>query len=191
MCSTRDEPTLIETLPASLVSASWKNYIIAIGSPIALFCLALSIGAGFHTGWQSALLVTLIFWPFGAILVFGTASGLQHNLRTQIPTVELWNDALTVRYGDRTLTARVKECHLHRGHATSMRLTGGVKLYCWLPVILIDFPPFWNSRIGIRHRPRNTVAVGYSSEMQDKWERALLQCSANKSVNGRARRSRS
>jgi hypothetical protein len=179
MSTAHDENRLIETIPTPLVVASWRHYVIVIGTPIALFCCAISIGAWVHSGWQASLILSLIFWPFAAVLVFGTASGLHHNLRTQIPTIELLNDELTVRYGDRMLTAKVKDCHLHRGRATNMRLIGDVKLYCYLPVILIDFPPFWNSLIGIRYRPRNTVAVGYSTEMQDKWERALLQCTAN------------
>ncbi len=178
-----DEPTLTETLPAHLISASWKTYIITVGTPVAVFCLAMSIGAGFHSGWQAALLISVLFWSFGAAIVFGTASVLDHNLRTQIPIVELWNDELVVRYGNRTLTAKVNDCHLHWGHTTSMRLLGGVQLQCWRRVILIDFPPFRNTLIGVRRPPRNVVAVGYSTQMRDKWERALLQCSANKRLN--------
>jgi len=183
LCKTHDEPAVSETLPVSLVDASWRNYIIGVGVPMALFCLAFSIGAWFHSGWTTSLLTSLILWPFGLAFVFGTARVLNHNLRTRIPTVELWNDELVVLYGERKLAAKIKDCHVRRGRAVWMRLVGGVKLYCWCPVILIDLPSYWSSRIGIRLPPRNTVAVGYSTEMQHKSERALLQYTAKEVVN--------
>lgn len=68
---------------------------------------------------------------------------------------------------------------VHLGRAFGMRLVGGVKLYSWLPVILIDFPCYSSLRFGIRRSRLNTVAVGFTLEMQTKWEHALLQCSAN------------
>ena len=167
---------LSETLPASLVDASWRNFIFVIGGPAALFCLSISISAFLHSGWQAALLLSLLFWLWAGLIVFGTASVLHHNLRTQIPTVELHEDELVVRYGERTLAAKVADCHLHQGLATSMRLSGGVKLYCRVPVILIDFPPFSYS-LGLRRPSRNTAAVGFSNKMRDQWERVLRNVS--------------
>lgn len=171
--NSHSEHSLVETVPASLVSSSWKTFCITIGSPTALFCLWITVSAGLLSGWEAALLLSLIFWSWGAFLLIGLTVALHQKLKMQIPTVELRAGVLTVRYGSRMLTAKVTECHLHWGRAHSMKLVGGPKLYSWVPVILIDFPPYWYTLIGLRC-PRNIVAVGYSNEMRDKWEKALL-----------------
>lgn len=90
--------------------------------------------------------------------------------------VELQADAIVVRYGKHKLKASVKDCRVRLGRAGSMRLAGGVVMWSWLPVILIDLPPFWIARLGLRNHPRriNTVAVGYTPESRARWERALL-----------------
>ncbi|GAA4454157.1 hypothetical protein [Novipirellula rosea] len=98
-------------------------------------------------------------------------------LKTHAPTVEFQTDMIAVRYGKYTLKANVKDCHVRQGRASEMRLAGGVVLWSWLPVILIDLPPFWIMRLGLRNHPRriNTVAVGYTTETREAWERALLR----------------
>jgi len=175
----QDDLCLAESLPAPLVIASWRNYVIWIGGPVALFCLAISIGAWLHSGWQTCLLLSVILCGSASLLVFGTAGVLNHNLRKQIPSVKLRNDEISVVYGDRTLAAKVSECQLRRGRAFSMHLVGGVKLYSCLPVILIDFPPRRYPWIGITRPRLNTVAVGYTKKMRNKWELALVECTAN------------
>jgi hypothetical protein len=175
----QDDHYLAESIPAPLVIASWRNYVIWIGGPVALFCLAISIGAWLHSGWQACLLLSVILWGLAALLVFGTAGVLNHNLKKQIPSVKLRHDEISVVYGDRTLAAKVSECHVHRGRAFSMHLVGGVKLYSCLPVILIDFPPRWYPWIGMTRPRLNTVAVGYTNTMRGKWELALVECRAN------------
>ncbi len=175
----QDDHCLAESIPAPLVIASWRNYVSWIGGPAVLFCLAISIGAWLHSGWQACLLLSVILWSWAAFLLFGTAGVLNRNLRKRIPIVKLRNDEISIVYGDRTLAAKVSECQLHRGRAFSMHLVGGVKLYSCLPVILIDFPPRWYPWIGITRPRLNTVAVGYTNKMRDKWELALVQCTAN------------
>lgn len=163
----------METIPPAIVTASWRNYVVWVGGPSAILCLLFSVGAWFHSGWLASLTTSFILWPSATFLVWGTASGVHQKLRTHIPAIQLRNDELNVRYGDRQLKAKIHDCHLRYGRAAHMRLAGGVKLYSMHSVILIDLPPIWNSVMGMRRPVRNTIALGFTVEMRTKWERAF------------------
>ena len=164
-------PSLVERVPASQVSASWKNFAIINGIGVLLLCIAMGL-LGLREGWPMALGMFALFAGCGFPLLVGITFVQHHATKAHLPTVELQADQIVVTYGNRTKTAKVSECHFHLGRAIHVRLIGGGRLHSWLPVILIDLPP--ESFLGpLRLRPKNVVAVGYSDETQQKWEQAL------------------
>ncbi len=182
--TTRD--AIIERFPMELVTRSWWYYVCSIGIPCGVFCFLPFLVAATDTNldgdgpiiWLAAAGLTAMLLSFCALLVFSTASVLHRRLRSNLPSVELRNDMVTLRIGQHTsLSADVSECRIRRGRAYRMRIGAvpwGITMFCWFPVILIDLPPFERTFVGVYYS-RNTVAVGLTTESLLQWERALLQ----------------
>lgn len=170
------DDSLTEALPASVLNASRRNGILLV-VVVALSGFAIELCITLGVSGQLSFSESLIAWPFLAVSGFFVVSLMHRNLKTHAPTVGLHSDMIAVRYGKYTLEAKVKECRIRQGRAGGMRLAGGVVLWSWLPVVLIDLPPFWMKRLGMRRHPRriNTVAVGYTAETREAWECALLR----------------
>ena len=129
-----------------------------------------------------ALGIFALFAGGGFPILLGLILLQHHVAKAHLPTVELRADQIVVTHGHRTITAKVSECHLHRGRAIDLRLIGGGRLHSWRSVILIDLPPHYF--LGpLRLRPKYVVAVGYSGETRKKWEEALIRISKSSASN--------
>ena len=174
-------PSLVERVPESVVSASWKNSMIIHGTGVLLFSILVGLLA-LREGWPMALGIFALFAGGGFPILLGLILLQHHVAKAHLPTVELRADQIVVTHGHRTITAKVSECHLHRGRAIDLRLIGGGRLHSWRSVILIDLPPHYF--LGpLRLRPKYVVAVGYSGETRKKWEEALIRISKSSASN--------
>ncbi|MEM6471542.1 MAG: hypothetical protein AAF802_18420 [Planctomycetota bacterium] len=168
--------SLVETVPAGVVQSSVRTYRrVLVLAVVGFSCLVTStVALDGDIGWQSALIGGLCLLTPGTLFVIGLAAVMRHELGIRIPKVELLEDELVVRYGNRVLNANVKDCRLRRGRASMMRLPGCPKLHCDSSVILIDIPQSaLSTRIPTLWVTRVKVAVGYTDDSRVLWERAL------------------
>lgn len=177
----RPDEVLVEQFPDELVDRSWRNYLLFIGIPCAVFCcfpflIAASLPADGLAHWFAAALVAAMLLAFTSLLVLSTGSDLHRRLRSNLPTVQLHREELTLQCGHATVTADIRQCRVRRGRACSMRICAvpvGITMYCWFPVILIHMPPFERTIAGVYYS-RSVVAVGLDEQSLNRWERALL-----------------
>ena len=182
--TTSESVSIVEETPVWLVASSRRNAakgVVALAGTGCSIHMAVLVPSGSPYSFAHALAIWLAF----ALAGLGIASILHSSLKRQLPRLELRANTIFVRYGRRSLEANINDCHVRRGRAGGMRLAGGVVCFSRHPVILIDLPPWWNSLLAIRRRPRdiNTVAVGYTEAMKAQWERALLQYMTNSDVH--------
>ncbi|MEM1069762.1 MAG: hypothetical protein AAGI63_12755 [Planctomycetota bacterium] len=182
---------IVETLPDSLIRKSFRNHLLVVLLPVAFvflgtfFFVCLDLD---YEPWEALLgslfMVSLLLVPAGAAFA-GISMHLHTRLRNNVPKIELRGEQLTVHYGCDVLSASTRECRIRcRGPIWRMMLVWdnfdprfakkrrGIRLWSWQPVILIELPPFGKTILGAV-ASLNTVAVGYTDEMLERWESAL------------------
>jgi len=172
----QSEPSLVETMPASVVAHSLKAHRITMWATVAgcgVIGVAVGTSVPSESRWLSVIIGGLLFGGPAALIAFAFNAVMRHEFTARIPTAELRDNELTLRYGKRVVRANVMQCRLWRGRACRMRLPGCPKLHCYTQAILIDFPRirYPDNSFGLSTRLR--LAVGYTDEMRDKWERSL------------------
>lgn len=168
--------SLVETVPTPVVQSALRDLRWRLIWTYLAFCciLTLLVARDAEVGWRSAIVVGIGLFILGTFMSMGLVAVMRHELGIRIPTVELRQDELTVRYGKRELNANVKDCRLRRGRAYMMHLPGCPRLNCSQSVILLDFPRATVSkRMSLLWGSKVRVAVGYTDEMLSDWEQAL------------------
>lgn len=160
-----EEDEFAESIPIELVNASFKNYVVWFSLPITVLCILWGAIAG-------TIIPLLVFWPIGILIVLAVGTSSHFALKNQIPTVSLKKRKVLVCYGDQGINADIGECRLRYGRASSMRLTGrlplgGVRIWTFTRVILVDFP------VSAGSARYNTAAVGFTDEMQARWQHRM------------------
>lgn len=186
---------IVETLPESLVRRSFWTHIFVNWSPIAFFLFSIllvsassqDVRADLHPSVSllAAFALASILSTLTAIFI-ATIGHIEHSrIRASIPTVKFCDGQLSVVYGDACLMSDIHDCRIRRrGPLWRMMLTWksfnpraakrrrGVRLWSWRPVILIDLPRFGRAPLG-SIVSMNTVAVGFTDDTLEIWDRVL------------------
>lgn len=156
-----------ERAPRAVELTSMRNYSLLIIGALTFLFVGATVVTVQEISWHEAVLASvLLVSPFAVVSIAFLAT-VKHSLRTQLPSVIVEDDDITLHCTAIVMTVKITECRYRYGLACSTQLKQCMKLFCFRPVILVKFPPPLTDR---RHA---VVAVAYTDLMMSKWRDTL------------------